>query len=85
MAAYMLDRLKQLNTSEAVYNGLPLDEALIFDEGTERLCMQEENTLYNVSLLSLVPCQYKRGMPAHALQLVHQALQMCRLLVCAIF
>ena len=56
VAAYMLDRLKQLNTSEAVYNGLPLDEALIFDEGTERLCMQEENTLYNVRLLPLAPC-----------------------------
>ena len=60
VAAYMLDRLKQLNTSEAVYNGLPLDEALIFDEGTERLCMQEENTLYNVRLLPLAPCLFRR-------------------------
>ena len=59
MAAYMLDRLRQLNTSEAVYNGLPLNEALIFDEGTERLCMQEENTLYNVSFPPLARRQYK--------------------------
>ena len=61
VATYMLDRLKQLNASDSVYNGLPLDETLIFDEGTGRLCMQEENTLYNVSPRLLAPCQYKNG------------------------
>ena len=65
----MLDRLKQLNTSAAGYNGLTLDEALILDQGTERLCMQEENTLYNVSPLPLPSCLYKKAVSMHTVQL----------------
>lgn len=51
VAGYMLKRLKQLNLNETTYHGLPLGESLIDDGSRGRLCVQEPNTLYNVSLL----------------------------------
>lgn len=49
----MLNRLRALSSSnETTYNGLPLNETLI-DDGSGQLCMQEANTLYNVSSLAL--------------------------------
>jgi len=50
VATYVLNRLSALNSGDMLYNGMPLNEGLI-DDGSGRLCMQETNTLYNVSCL----------------------------------
>ena len=52
----MMNRLKTLNPNATTYYNLPLSEALI-DDGDGRVCLQESNTLYNVSRLCYaVPC-----------------------------
>ena len=44
----MINRLKAVSPNVTTYYNLPLNEALI-DDGSGRLCLQEGNTLYNVS------------------------------------
>ena len=49
----MMNRLKALSSNDTTYYNLPLDEELI-DDGVGRLCLQESNTLYNVSRTALL-------------------------------
>ena len=48
-----MDRLSKLSPNDTTYYNMPLEEGLI-DDGDGRLCIQESDTLYNVSSFFLL-------------------------------